>query len=289
VNHDISNVVFYLTNGESLVGVKLNYASTLSIINYQQPMSLYDDVENAVNAGSQLDGYEVVGYSIKAGREIHNFGDTYQEEFGNTGGDPALASGTYDGMVNISPTEIDGLVPIDLPLEPAMLSADEILDSTAIDEGADKSGDGDRTTTDDVSTTRDAGENVVSDVSGDSEFAGVEGADVFKWTLAEPGAHDAISNFDMNEPASGGDVLDLRDLLPPESADSLDSYLHFEQSDTGGTLVRISTAGEFTGDAAHDAGVAYQTIELQNVDLLSLGSDQQIIDNLINHGKLITE
>jgi hypothetical protein len=126
-------------------------------------------------------------------------------------------------------------------------------------------------------------------VSGDSEFAGVEGADVFKWTLAEPGAHDAISNFDMNEPASGGDVLDLRDLLPPESADSLDSYLHFEQSDTGGTLVRISTAGEFTGDAAHDAGVAYQTIELQNVDLLSLGSDQQIIDNLINHGKLITE
>ena len=25
-------------------------------------------------------------------------------------------------------------------------------------------------------------------------------------------------------------------------------------------------AGEFTGDAVHDAGVAYQTIELQNVD-----------------------
>ena len=53
--------------------------------------------------------------------------------------------------------------------------------------------------------------------------------------------------------------------------------------------MKISPAGDFTGDAAHDANVAYQTIELQNVDLLSIGSDQQIIDMLINHGKLITE
>jgi len=130
---------------------------------------------------------------------------------------------------------------------------------------------------------------VISDAPGDTGFVGAEGADVFKWTLAEPGAHDTISNFDMNAPADGGDVLDLRDLLPPESTNTLDSYLHFEQSDSGGTLLKISTTGEFTGDAAHDSGVAYQTIELQNVDLLSLGTDQQIIDNLINHGKLITE
>ena len=53
--------------------------------------------------------------------------------------------------------------------------------------------------------------------------------------------------------------------------------------------MKISTAGEFTGNAAHDAQVSYQSIELQNVDLMSLGSDQQIIDNLLKHGKLITE
>jgi hypothetical protein len=281
--------VFYLTNGESLVGVKLNYSSAVDINNYQQPMSLYDAVENAVNAGSQLDGYEVVGYSIKAGLGIHNFGTTYQEEFGNTGGDPALATGTYDGTVNISPMEIESLVPIDLDPAPAMLSEDDVLDGTVVDEDTDKSGDGDKTTTEDVATTGDADESVISDAPGDNELVGAEGADVFKWTLAEPGAHDTISNFDMNAPADGGDVLDLRDLLPPVGTDSLDSYLHFEQSDTGGTLLKISTTGEFTGDAAHDAGVAYQTIELQNVDLLSLGTDQQIIDNLINHGKLITE
>jgi hypothetical protein len=282
-------VVFYLTNGESLVGVKLNYSSAVDINNYQQPWSLAGEVANAVNAGSQLDGYEVVGYSIKAGLGIHNFGTTYQEEFGNTGGDPALATGTYDGTVQISPMEIEGLVPIDLDPALAMLSADDVLDSTVVDEGTDKSGDGHKTTTEDASTTGDAGDNVINDAPGDTGFVGAEGADVFKWTLAEPGAHDTISNFDMNEPASGGDVLDLRDLLPPQSAASLDSYLHFEDSGTGGTLVKISPAGEFTGDVAHDANVAYQTIELQNVDLLSLGTDQQIIDMLINHGKLITE
>ena len=282
-------MVFYLTNGESLVGVKLNYSSAVDINNYQQPWSLAAEVASAVNAGSQLDGYVVVGYSIKAGLGIHNFGTTYQEEFGNTGGDPALATGTYDGTVNISPMQIEGLVPIDIAPEPAMLSADDVLDSGVADEGDQQSGDGDKTTTQDVATTGDTGDNVISDASGDTGLVGAEGADVFKWTLAEPGAHDTISNFDMSAPADGGDVLDLRDLLPPVGTDTLDSYLHFEQSETGGTLVRISSAGEFTGDVAHDSTVAYQTIELQNVDLLSLGTDQQIIENLINHGKLITD
>ena len=81
----------------------------------------------------------------------------------------------------------------------------------------------------------------------------------------------------------------VKDLLPPESVGNLDSYLHFEHSPDGGTVLKISPSGEFTGNAAHDAQVAYQSIELQNVDLLSLGSDQQIIDNLLKHGKLITE
>ena len=67
------------------------------------------------------------------------------------------------------------------------------------------------------------------------------------------------------------------------------SFLHFEESGDGGTLLRVSADGAFTGDATHDASVAYQTIELANVDLLSLGSDQQIIDTLINQNKLITE
>jgi hypothetical protein len=93
----------------------------------------------------------------------------------------------------------------------------------------------------------------------------------------------------MSPPSSGGDVLDLRDLLPPESANDLSSYLRFEASGAGGTLLKISTSGDFTGNPNHDARVEYQSIELANVDLLSLGTDQQIIQTLISQNKLITE
>jgi hypothetical protein len=152
-------------------------------------------------------------------------------------------------------------------------------------------GDGDHSATAGFSVTLDGSGSVLQDLAGDTVLAGGEGADVFKWTLAETGAHDTVSDFDMSSPSAGGDTLDLRDLFPFEGQDSstLSHYLHFESSGTGGTLVKISTAGEFTGIAHQDAGVAYQTIELQGVDLLSLGSDQQIIDSLITHGKLITD
>ena len=286
-------MVFYLTSGNNLVAVKLNYSSSVDINDYAQPATLAAAVAAAVNADPLLEGYSVVGYAIKAGLGIHTFGTTFTDLIQNTGGNAALASGTYDGSVNISPTEIASLDPIELAPPAAALSMSDVLDTTVIDDGNrqakdDKPGErGHRASGKDDATGADP--DVLPDDSGDSLLGGSEGADVFKWTLAEPGAHDTISNFDMNEPASGGDVLDLRDLLPPESAASLDSYLHFEDSGTGGTLVKISPAGDFTGDAAHDANVAYQTIELQNVDLLSIGNDQQIIDMLINHGKLITE
>lgn len=286
-------MVFYLTNGDSLVAVKLNYSSSLNINDYAQPATLAAAVAAAVNADPVLEDYSVVGYAIKAGLGIHTFGTTFTDLIQNTGGNAALASGTYDGSVNISPAKIAGLDPIELAPPAAALSMSDVLDTTAIDDGNPQAKDdepaerGHRGSGKDDAPGADA--DVLPDDSGDSLLAGSEGADVFKWTLAETDAHDTISNFDMNSPADGGDVLDLRDLLPPVGTDSLDSYLHFEQSDTGGTLLKISTTGEFTGDAVHDAGVAYQTIELQNVDLLSIGSDQQIIDMLINHGKLITE
>jgi len=286
-------VVFYLTNGDSLVAVKLNYSSSLNINDYAQPATLAAAVAAAVNADPVLEGYSVVGYAIKAGLGIHTFGTTYTDLIQNTGGNAALASGTYDGSVNISPAQIASLDPIELAQPATALGMSDVLDTTAIDDGNRQAKDDEPEERGHRASGKDdvagGASELLSDDSGDNLFAGSEGADVFKWTLAEPGAHDTISNFDMNEPASGGDVLDLRDLLPPESAASLDSYLHFEDSGTGGTLVKISPAGDFTGDAAHDANVAYQTIELQNVDLLSIGSDQQIIDMLINHGKLITE
>jgi hypothetical protein len=130
---DISNVVFYLTNGESLVGVKLDY--TIETNDYLQPATLISQIEAAVNASAKLDGYEVVGYRLKAGLQDFDFGTTY-DDFGTTGGNRALAEGMYNGKIQLKASEIDGLKPIDLDLanpadvEPAMLGAGDLLDSS---------------------------------------------------------------------------------------------------------------------------------------------------------------
>jgi len=277
-----------------LVGVKLDY--TIDTNDYLQPASLIAQIEAAVNASAELDGYEVVGYRLKAGLQDFDFGVTY-DDFGTTRGNPALAEGLFTGKIELKASEINDLEPIDLDqanpadLSPAMLSAADLLDSPT-SEDTDTSN-----TPDDAPQPAPAeelqpaetGTNTIHDTSGDTQLVSTVGADAFKWSLAEPGAHDTIIDFSMSPPASGGDVLDLRDLLPPESASNLGSYLHFEASDSGGTLLKISTSGNFTGNPNHDAHVEYQTIELANVNLLDLGSDQQIIETLISQNKLITD
>jgi hypothetical protein len=287
---EISNVVFYLSDGETLIGVKLNYDA--EIRNYEQPDRLTDRIETLVNRSPEFDNFVVVGYSVKAGPEIHEFGRTF-DEFDNTGGHPALAVGTFDGRIDLSRAEVDSVRPVSLdtaatlaareaptPMDPAIDHDSPHLDAqTQLRNGGDQTSD----------QAQEVPAEPVLDKIGDTDLHATAGADVFKWTLAEPGAHDTITDFRMQAPANGGDVLDLRDLLHSDGEGDLASFLHFEESGNGGTLLRVSADGAFTGDATHDAGVAYQTIELANVDLLSLGSDQQIIDTLIHQNKLITE
>ena len=68
---------------------------------------------------------------------------------------------------------------------------------------------------------------------------------------------------------------------------NLDSYLHFEKSGAD-TKVHISSQGNFSG--GFSAAAEDQTIVLQGVDLIgSFSNDQQVIQDLINKGKLITD
>lgn len=281
---DISNVVFYLTNCDSLVGVKLNYG--VDINDYLQPATLAKQVARIVNDSPYLSGFEVVGYTVKAGRDEFDFGTVF-DQFGNTGGHPALAEGRYNGNIRLPASEVDSLEPIDLGDGIAATSA-ALAEVSTLAESAqtDESGIDESSAWDDPATDSPNG---VVDAPGDSLLIGTLGADVFKWTLAEPGAVDTISDFSMAPPSEGGDVLDLRDLLPTERQESLHSYLHFEASEDGGTLLKVSSSGAFTGDPAHDAAVVHQTIELANVNLLDLGSDQQIIESLISQNKLIVD
>jgi surface adhesion protein len=103
-----------------------------------------------------------------------------------------------------------------------------------------------------------------------------------------------VSDFNSAAPASGGDILDLRDLLQGETTSaSLEQYLDFNVSG-GTTTIRISSNGGFAG-GTYGSGAEDQSIVLTGVDIratLGLGgaaTDSQIIAELINRGKLMTD
>ncbi len=122
------------------------------------------------------------------------------------------------------------------------------------------------------------------------------GSDTFRWDFADRGtvgkpAVDTITDFNAAAKASGGDVLDLRDLLQGENhtsgAGNLANYLHFEKVG-GDTLVHISSGGAY-GSGGFVASKDDQRIMLSGVDLTTVGTDQQIIQDLLNKGKLVTD
>jgi T1SS-143 domain-containing protein len=123
---------------------------------------------------------------------------------------------------------------------------------------------------------------------GSDTMTGGAGADTFRWVLgdAEGSPTDRITDFSTAPAASGGDVLDLRDMLVGEAhvgtdAGNLASYLHFNFSG-GNTTISVTT---------NDSANTTQSIVLQNVDLTANNSlsDQAIIQNLLSANKLIVD
>jgi hypothetical protein len=131
---------------------------------------------------------------------------------------------------------------------------------------------------------------------------------VFAWTLADRGsagtpAIDTITDFNVASASAGGDVLDLRDLLSGEAlgagntVGNLANFLDFSVSGSGAsavTTIRISTTGQFTGgtyaSAAEDQSIVLQGVDLPTgLGLASGASDAQIIQELINRGKLVVD
>ncbi len=125
--------------------------------------------------------------------------------------------------------------------------------------------------------------------------------DTFVWKLADRGAAggavaDTITDFSAATAASGGDVLDLKDILVGEygkagAIGNLDHYLSFQTVGTS-TVIHISSTGQFNG--SNTTAVEDQTITLTNVDLRSAfalpgATDAQLIQELLNRGKLITD
>jgi Ca2+-binding RTX toxin-like protein len=142
------------------------------------------------------------------------------------------------------------------------------------------------------------GDDVLVGGAGNDLLIGGLGSDIFRWELADRGvagtpAVDTVQDFDSAAFAAGGDRLDLRDLLQGETDDAvnLTSFLHFAQSGAD-AVIQVSSNGGFAG--GFNAGAVDQTITLQGqwADLTAsgaLGSDQQIIQDLLSKGKLITD
>ena len=128
-----------------------------------------------------------------------------------------------------------------------------------------------------------AGNDVLIGGSGTDTLTGGAGVDVIRWRLGETGA-DTVQGFGT---AAGTDTLDLRDLLLGElhgnnDVGNLTNYLHFT---TGGGNTTVSVN-------VNAADGVEQTIVLQSVDLTLGGiltTDQTIIQDLLNKGKLIVD
>ncbi|PPE66039.1 tandem-95 repeat protein [Caldimonas caldifontis] len=140
-----------------------------------------------------------------------------------------------------------------------------------------------------------AGNDILVGGTGNDTLTGGTGADVFRWHFGDGGvvgtpAVDTITDFN-NSTGPQGDVLDLRDLLVGESHGNLSNYLHFSTSGSGAsttTTISISTTGGFAG--GFSASAVDQVIQLNNVDLVqSFTSDQQIIQDLLARGKLLSD
>ncbi len=149
-----------------------------------------------------------------------------------------------------------------------------------------------------------AGNDRIIGGAGNDRMTGGAGTDVFAWDLADAGprgtpAVDTITDFNTTSASSGGDVLDLRDLLngsalgPNNTAGNLINFLDFNTTGAD-TVIRVSSNGGFTnGDynaAAEDQRIVLEGVNLRTeLSLSSTSTDAQIIQELLSRNKLITD
>ncbi|MEZ0315910.1 MAG: retention module-containing protein [Methylophilaceae bacterium] len=125
------------------------------------------------------------------------------------------------------------------------------------------------------------GNDILTGGTGDDILTGGAGVDTFIWKANESGT-DTITDFAKG---TGGDVINLADLLQGEHADanSLGSYLSFNYNN-GNTTITIDTNGS-------TAGGDVQQVVLQGVDLTAGNtlSTTTIINNLLTDGNIKTD
>jgi large repetitive protein len=136
--------------------------------------------------------------------------------------------------------------------------------------------------------------------------------DVFEWNLADKpaiglrnatasnAAQDTVTDFNMTAYSniggvSGGDAIDLRDLLDTEAsaAGNIGTLMNFIDVVQVGadTVMRISFNGGFTG-GTYNAAVQDQVITFAGVNMFTTygtATDAGVVQGLLNNGKLLVD
>ncbi|MGJ8581680.1 MAG: beta strand repeat-containing protein, partial [Psychromonas sp.] len=138
-----------------------------------------------------------------------------------------------------------------------------------------------------------SGNDILIGGIGSDTLTGNTGNDVFRWETVDATSVDTITDFEIGPVASGGDIIDLAELLTGEGkigtsgAGNLSNFLHFEFDGTTTTLY-ISADGDFQG--GYTTAEVDQSIIFSNTDITEgLSSDQDIIENLLANGNLLVD
>jgi Ca2+-binding RTX toxin-like protein len=150
----------------------------------------------------------------------------------------------------------------------------------------------------------DAGSDTLIGGANNDTLTGGLGSDTFVWRLADQSGStgnnsglDTITDFNEASVASGGDKLDLRDLLAASvgnSATSLTGSLNFTESASGNTTIHIENGGALNGNNNN----ADHRIQLNGVTMSELSGgatgtaaqiESAIIQRLLDNGNLLKD
>ncbi|WP_354674204.1 beta strand repeat-containing protein, partial [Cupriavidus alkaliphilus] len=118
-----------------------------------------------------------------------------------------------------------------------------------------------------------AGNDLLVGGAGADTLAGGAGSDIFRVLRSDAASVDTITDFNLAPAASGGDVLDLSDLLSGVGvgSDNAAQFVRLAEVD-GNTVVSLDRDGTGTAAAFHDVAVLQGMVGLDLNTLLSNGN-----------------
>ncbi len=86
----------------------------------------------------------------------------------------------------------------------------------------------------------------MSAAQASTSLTGGAGSDTFRFLASDPSSVDTITDFNSAAQISGGDVLDISDLLigaPTLNAGNVGQYLDIRENGSGGSIISIDRDG----------------------------------------------